>query len=96
MGPVFDMGIPRFQQFDRVGLRTTIGKMVGIFFLHCWAEGTQSETAYEQWMMGEGLTYRDRYKVRVKCLGCGDETMVGSLAVRQHTQYGREAGSRHQ
>ena len=43
-------------------------------------------------MKGEGLTYRERQKDRVKCLKCGEEMVAGFLVVHHQTQNGVEAG----
>ena len=39
--------------FDRVGLRTNVGKTAGMVFCPYQVEGTQSEAMYVQWMTGE-------------------------------------------
>ena len=40
--------------FDRVGLRTNVGKTVGMVCRTYWAAGTQSKVAYGKNMTGEG------------------------------------------
>ena len=80
--------------FDRVGLRTNIGKTVGIVCRSCQAAGTQSEALYEQEITEEGLSYRERQRVRVKCLECGEEMAMGFLEVHQHTQNEKAEGGR--
>ena len=47
-------------------------------------------------MTGDGLTYQDRQRVRVKCLDFGEEMVVGSLAVHLQTQHGGEEVGRWQ
>ena len=46
--------------FDRVGLRTNVGKTVRMVCRPCQAAGTQLVAAYERKMTGEGPTYRER------------------------------------
>ena len=58
--------------FDIVGLQMNAGKMVRIICRSLREEGTQSDTACERRMTGEGITYRERQRVRVKCLDCGE------------------------
>ena len=53
--------------FDRVGLRANEEKTAGMVCCLCQAAGTQSEAAYKQWMMGRGLSYRMRQRVKVQC-----------------------------
>ena len=51
--------------FDRVGLRTNVGKTVGMVCRPCQAAGTQSEAAYGRRITGEGPTYRERLNGQV-------------------------------
>ena len=53
--------------FDRVGLRTNVGKIVGMLCRPCQAAGTQSEVEYGRRMTGEGPSYREQKKGRVQC-----------------------------
>ena len=46
--------------FDSVGLRTNVGKTVGMVCRPFQAAGTQLEAAYGIRMMGEGPSYRER------------------------------------
>ena len=48
--------------FERVGLRTNVGKTVSMVCRPCQAAGTQSVAAYRRKMTGEGPTYRERQK----------------------------------
>ena len=48
--------------FERVGLRTNVGKTVSMVFRPCQAAGNQSEAAYGRKMTGKGPTYRERQK----------------------------------
>ena len=53
--------------FDRVGLRTNIGKTSVMVCFLCQAEGNQSEVTYKRRMKGEGPYYREWQKGRVQC-----------------------------
>ena len=44
--------------FNRVVLKTNIGKTAGMIFCPYLAEETQPETSYERRMTGEGLAYQ--------------------------------------
>ena len=48
--------------FDRVGLRTIVGKKVSMVCRPCQAAGTQSTAAYRRKMTGEVPTYQERQK----------------------------------
>ena len=73
--------------FDRVGLLTNVRKTVGIVFLPCQAAGTQLEAVYRLRMRGEGPSYREGQKGRVKCRECGEDMEGGSLAGNRMTQH---------
>ena len=73
--------------FERVGLRTNVGKTVSMVCRPCPEAGNQSEAVYGRKMTGEGPTYRERQKERVKCGECGKEMAVGSLASHWMTQH---------
>ena len=75
--------------FEHVGLRTNVGKMVSMVCRPCPEAGNQSEAAYEGKIKGEGLTYREKQKERVKCGECGKVIAVGSLASHRMTQHGK-------
>ena len=47
---------------------------------------------YEWKITGEGLTYRERHRVIVKCSECGDEMVKGLLEVHHQTHHGVEEG----
>ena len=53
--------------FERVGLRTNVGKTVRMVCRPCQEAVTQSLAAYGQKMTVEGPTYRERQKERVEC-----------------------------
>ena len=78
--------------FYRVGLRKNVGKMVGMVCRPCQAAITQLEAAYERWMMGTGLSYRERQRSIVQCSECGEEMAMESLTVHQQKQHGKELG----
>ena len=77
--------------FYRVGMRTNVGKKVGMVYCPCQAVGTYSEAAYGRRMTIEGPSYRERQKRRVQCRECGEEMAAGSLAGNLKTQHGRAA-----
>ena len=51
--------------FDRVGLRTNVGKTASMVCRSFHAAGNQSEAAYKRQIIGKGPTYKDSQKVRV-------------------------------
>ena len=71
--------------FERVGLHINVGKMVSMACRTCPAAGNQSEEAYGRKMTGEGPTYGERQKERVKCRDCGKEMAAGSLESHRMT-----------
>ena len=81
--------MPLVGLFERVGLRTNVGKTVIMTCRPFPAAGNQSEVAYERKMTGEGPTYCDRQKERVECGDCGKEMAVGSLESHQMLQHGK-------
>ena len=58
--------------FDRVVLRTNVGKTFVMVCYLCQAAGNQSEVAYGRWMKGEGPSYQEWQKVWVQCRECRD------------------------
>ena len=75
--------------FDRVGLKTNVGKTVGMTCRPCPAAGNQSEETYGRLMMGEVLTYLERKRERVECRDCGKEMAMGSLDTHRMSQHGK-------
>ena len=75
--------------FDRVGLNTNINKTVSMTCRPCTAAENQSEEAYGRIMTGEGLTFRERKRERVKCGDCGKEVAAGSLDSHHMDQHGK-------
>ena len=80
--------------FERVGLRTNVGKKVRMVYRPCQAAGTQSAASYGRKMTGEGPTYGERQKELVQCGECGKETAAGLLASHRVTQHGQAAEER--
>ena len=75
--------------FERVGLRTNIGKTVSMACRLCPATGNQSEAAYGRKMTGNGPTYCKKRKKRVECGDCGKEMAAGSLETHLMIQHGK-------
>ena len=80
--------------FDRVGLRTNVGKTISMVCHPCQAVGTQLEAAYGQRMTGEGPSYRERQKGQVQFRECGEEMMSGSMEGHIKTQHVQAAEER--
>ena len=72
---------------ERVGLRTNVGKTVRMICRPCPETGNQFEAAYEKKITGEGPTYQERRKERVKCGDCGKEMAAGLLEFQRITQH---------
>ena len=83
-----------FSLFERVGLRTNVGKKVSMVCHPCQATGTQLEAVYGRRMTGEGPTYQECQKRRVQCGDYGKNMVVRSLAPHRVTQHGRAAEER--
>ena len=82
--------------FDRVGLKTNIGKTLGMVFRPCQLVGTQLEAVYERRMTGVGASYQERQHVRVQCTGCGEDMALEFLAVHLQMQHWKAtSGRRH-
>ena len=73
--------------FERLGLRTNVGKTVSMTCRPCPAAGNQSEVVYGRKMTGEGPTYRERLKERVKCGECRKGIAAGSLEAHRMIQH---------
>ena len=80
--------------FDRLVLRTNVGKTVSMVCRPCQAVGNQSYTVYGRRITGEGPTYRERQKGRVHCKGRGEETEALSVVGNKMTQHGQAADAR--
>ena len=75
--------------FERVGLRTNMGKTFSMTCRPFPEVGNQSEVAYGRTMMGEGPTYRERQKERVECGDSGKGVAAGSLEAHRMIQHGK-------
>ena len=82
--------------FDRVGLRTNVGKTVGMVCHPCKAEGNLTTEAYRRRFAGVGPTYRERLKGQVDCGECREMLAIVSLLIDLMTQHRRAAGRRQQ
>ena len=65
--------------FERVGLRTNFGKIVGMVCHPCQAAGNLTMEAYGRRIMGAGPTFRERLKDQVACDKCREMLAVGYL-----------------
>ena len=75
--------------FERVGLRTNVGKTISMTCRPSPSAGNQLEVAYGHNMTGERPTYRERQKERVECGYCGKEMAAGSLEAHRMIQHGK-------
>ena len=73
--------------FDQVGLQTNIVKTVGMLCCPFRAFMTHLEEAYKRSMIGAGLTYRARQRLRVWCPDCTVYLASGSLSAHYQTQH---------
>ena len=80
--------------FDRVGLKTNVGDTVGMVFRPFQDAGTQAEAAYEQQITGVRYLYWEIQRVRVHCMECKEEMVLGLLAVHLQTQHGKSTDGR--
>ena len=96
--PVFMKGgfYTLYVLFDRGVIRSNVGKTVRMICRPCQTPGTQSETAYERRITGEGITYREIQIIRFQCSEFGEEILVGSLMVHWQTQHRVDSGGRRQ
>ena len=78
--------------FDRVGLRTNVGKTFSMFCHPYPAAGNLTTEAYRRKIMGMGQSYRERLRDQVACGACGEMTTVVSLSSHLMTQHGMVAG----
>ena len=72
---------------DRVGIQTSYSNTFGMLCCPYRAVRTQSEAAYKQRMMGEGLVYWAHQRLRVKLSYCGSYLTSGLLAAHHEAQY---------
>ena len=80
--------------FDCVGLHTNVGKTVSMTCRPCPTAGNLSKVAYGHKMTGEGPTYHERKRERVKCGDCGKGMAAGSLEAHQMVQHGKAKADR--
>ena len=72
-----------------MGLNTNTKKTVSMTCRPCIAAGNRSEEAYGRFMMGEGLTFRERKIERVEYGDCRKEVAAGSLDSHRMSQNGK-------
>ena len=82
--------------FDRLGLRTNVGKTFGMVCHPYQAAGTLTTEACRRRITVTGQYYRERLKDQVACGECGEMLAVESLSSYLMTQHGRVAGRRQQ
>ena len=75
--------------FDRVELKTNVGKTVSMTCRPCPAARNQSEEVYGRLMTGEKLTYLERKRERVECRDCRKDMAAGSLNTHCMSQHGK-------
>ena len=80
--------------FDRVVLNTNSGKTFVIVCRLFQSAGIQSEAAYGIHITGAGPSNWERQRVWLQCTECGEEMVIGLLAVHMQTHHGKEAGGR--
>ena len=67
--------------FDRVGLRTNVGKTVSMACHPCRAgAGKRTKAGYSRRLTGVGKTYTERQRERVACGECGTVISAGSIS----------------
>ena len=82
--------------FDRVGLRTNVGKTVSMACHPCRAgAGNRTEAGYSRRLTGVGKTYTERQRERVACGECGTVITAGSMSSHTMTRHGKAATRRH-
>ena len=78
--------------FERVGMNTNVNKTVGMMCHICQTSRVRAEEYYNQRMTGEGSSYKESQRKKVKCLECGKDLVRGSLDEHQQTQNGVTKG----
>ena len=75
--------------FDRVGLRTNVGKTVSMACHPCRAgAGNRTEAGYSRRLTGVGKTYTERQRERVEYGECGTVIVAGSMSSHMMTRHG--------
>ena len=83
--------------FDRLGLRTNVGKTVSMVCHPCQATvGNITQAAYGRRLTGEGKSYKERQHEQVECVECGEQLAVGSMSIHLMTRHGKAARRRSQ
>ena len=82
--------------FERVGLKTNVGKKVGMMCHPCQAAGNITQAAYGRRLTGEVNSYREQHQDWVECEECNEQLEVGSLSSHLMTRHGKAAGQRRQ
>ena len=66
--------------FNRVGLRTNVGKTVSMACHPCRVgDGNRTEAGYIRRLTGVGKTYAERQRERVACRECGTVITAGFM-----------------
>ena len=73
--------------FDRVGLRTNVGKTVGMVCHPCEAAGNLTMETYGSSITVMGQSYRERLREQMACGECGEMRAVGSLSSHLMNQH---------
>ena len=73
--------------FNRVDLRMNTHKMTTMVCQLCYSPGGMLEEAYTLQMTGEGPTYQNRLRRRIRCLEYKAKMSTGSLQTHLQTQH---------
>ena len=73
--------------FDRVGIRKSVHKTVGMFCRPRRVAGVQAYKSYTCRMTGEGRSFKERQRERVLFPERGKEVEKGSLVAHRQTKY---------
>ena len=75
VGSAYDNG----KMFERVGLQTNLNKTKGVICTPGFIWGQQGAEAYKRKATGEGPTFRERNRTRLRCEECGDTMAAYSI-----------------
>ena len=67
------------RMFERVGLQTNLNKTKGVICTPGFIWGQQGAEAYKRKATGEGPTFRESNRTRVRCEECGDTMAAYSI-----------------
>ena len=82
--------------FNRVCLRTNVGKTVSMACHPCWVGGeNRTEAGYSRRLTGVGKTYVERQREIVACGECVMVIAAGSMSSPLMTRHGKAATWRH-